>query len=170
MKVALQISGQQRYGAYWPQLLSTLEQFDHDIFIHNWEGPRDETQLRTIVGQHAMIQLEPQIQFEVPKEWRKTDPEPYGSPIFNLMSMTYGIQAANKLRQASGNNYDIVIRARSDHRIILPDPLEMAPNTIEVGRRPYYLRTGTARVQDQFAIATPAMMDVYAEQHDQMWN
>jgi hypothetical protein len=166
MRIALQISGQQRYGDFFPQLLSAFDGCDLDIFVHNWSGPRSEEELRDLIGPQLVgLAVEPQIAFEVPPEWKKLVPQ--GSSIFNLVSMTYGIREANRLRVESGRDYDAVVRARSDIRLLGPITIPPAP-LIELGKRPYFLPFGKPEIQDQFAIGDPAVMDLYAGLYDHL--
>lgn len=99
MRVAIQISGQQRYGEFFAQFLASMSIFDDiDFFVHHWEGPRSADEIAAIVPNIRSISIEQQKQFEVKPEWSLLHPQ--GSSIFNLMSMTYGIWAANELRRS----------------------------------------------------------------------
>jgi hypothetical protein len=168
MRLALQISGQQRYGDYLPQLLQAFDAYEVDIFVHNWVGPRDESELRKLIGGNVVdIKLEEQVQFVIPPEWKKI--HWCGTTIFNLVSMTYGIREVNRMRQESGNQYDFVVRSRSDVRLVGFQPVSrMTDDIILVGNRPWYLPRERRELQDQFAFGTPAAMDKYCGLYDNL--
>lgn len=169
MRVALQISGQQRYGEYWPEFLKCFSLVDCDVFIHNWDGPRSHRQLEVIAPNVKTVVTEPQKIFHPKKEWTLLHPQ--GSSIFNLMSMTYGMQRVNRMRleyeYTTGIEYDVVIRARSDiklwgwrHMFVVPE------NTVQVGDRPDYLPVGKKEMQDQIAMGRPDVMNYYSDMYD----
>jgi hypothetical protein len=167
--IALQISGQQRYGKYFPQLLEAFDGFDVDIYIHNWTGIYVEQDIVRAYPDVYDIVIEDQIQFDIPKDWKKMIPEPYGSPIFNLVSMCYGIYQANLLRIKSGIKYDYVARARSDIRLVgFRSDYWASQNVIDVGIRPHFLPVGRPEIQDQFAIGTPETMNIYSELYNNL--
>ncbi len=175
MKVAVQISGRQRYGKYFGEFQNTLATTfgSVDYFIHNWHDQRMTSDIiKLIQFPHNVkdVQLEPQKPFFVDPKWL----HPYGN-VFNVISMIYGVQQVNEMRKAyeetSGTKYDLVIRARSDIKVAdFPiDPtwiMSQPDNTVFVGIRPHYLPAHLEEVQDQIAIGKPAAMDIYASMYD----
>lgn len=174
MKIAVQLSGQQRYGSHFPQFVDSLKHFSQvDYFVHHWDGPRTEQELKDLIPNVVAIKTEPQIKFEPDPKW--TLLYSVGSSIFNLMSMCYGIKEANALRtqyeQETGTQYDLVIRIRPDLRLTnLPQYTSWfetkAENTLLVGERPHYLPVGRPEIQDQIAIGTPDEINRYATLYD----
>ena len=173
MRVAVQISGQQRYGEFFPHFAESMNVFGSvDFFFHHWDGPRTNDEISALVPtNHAVraIKSEPQIEFQINPEWKMLIP--VGSSIFNLVSMTYGIQEANKLRleyeKAAGAEYDLVIRARPDIRLVdFPSDstwlAQMPERTVFVGKRPHYLPAHKPEIQDQVAIGRADTMNIYS--------
>lgn len=178
VKVALQISGMQRYGLYFPYLLQALHRAygSVDIFAHHWEGPYSLDEIREKCGPERLraLQIEPRREFPIDPAWKV---RPEQTPIYNVVSMVASIKAANDLRRMhealTGEHYDLAIRARSD---ILLDNMPLDPawalavpeGTIRLGARPEYLRDMPLAVQDQIAFARPADMDRYSELYDNL--
>jgi len=173
MKVALQISGQQRYSDYFAELLESFKVFpDLDVFFHHWHGPRDESVIRSLVhhGQVRSIKIEPQINFQPPLDWQ---PVPHTITIFNMMSAAYSIKAVNQLRldyeKETGTTYDLVIRARADIRMIcLPQDISWYDR---IGRMMLFLPArgnilGENQINDQFAMGKPETINLYAQLFD----
>lgn len=175
MKVAVQISGRQRYGTYFAEFQNALATTfgPVDFFIHNWSDKRSAAEITNLVQfphKVAKIEVVPQIPFFIDPKWDRA----HGT-AFNVVSMLYGIQAVNKLRHdyqtETGAAYDLVIRARSDIKLVgFPvDPTWLTADDdlqVYVGKRPHYLPKNLPEVQDQFAIGRPEAMDVYANMYD----
>lgn len=172
IRVALQISGMQRYGAFFPDFLATLNRVygPVDVYLHQWAGPYTAAALAQRCGGNPVMDLviEEARAFEIDPRWRTPAG---GTPVHNITSMCWGIHAVNEQRrekEARTAPYDLVIRARSDIRLIdFPsDPawaLDVPPGTIRIGVRPGYLAQWPVAVQDQIAFGRPADMDRYAE-------
>lgn len=177
MKAALQISGQQRYGNFFPEFLKTLSAaFDEiDVFVHNWEGPNDAVTLGKKIAVQLptncalrKVQIDPQRMFVFLPHWKRhPGASNDGGPeqvMFRLISQLYGINNVNAIRQrwqkSTGVKYDRVIRARSDFKIE-GDLKFDDPMTIYTGAPKIPLQNHM--MQDQFAIGSPEDMDVYAD-------
>ena len=174
MRVAVQISGRQRYGKYFGDFQTTMATTfgSVDYFIHNWSDSRSADELKVLVQfphNAKTIVVEPQKPFFVDPKWL----HPYGN-VFNVISMIYGVQQVNEQRKAyeaeNGFQYDLIVRARSDIKATeFPvDPawiMDQPDNKIFVGIRPHYLPESLAEVQDQVAFGKPAAMDIYASMY-----
>lgn len=171
MKVAVHISGQQRYGENIGHFLRDMAVYDEvDLYLWHWDGPRDAGQLASMVEAKcpsnvriAGIELQPQIDFKPHPDWKLLIW--CGSSIFNLMSMTYAIRECDRMRTG---DYDLVVRSRPDMRLHNFKPPTIGPKLVSVGLRPHYLPAGSLEIQDQFAIGTPEDMAVYAKLYDQL--
>jgi hypothetical protein len=182
MKAALQISGQQRYGNFFREFLTTLSgSFDQiDVFVHNWSGPNNMVALSKLIQGELpkkcklqVVHIQPQINFEIKPEWsRHPGASNDGGPqavIFRLISQIYGIWAANKLRtdwqKTHDVQYDRVIRGRTDFKIE-GTPKFDDPNIIYTGAPRIALQH--QMMQDQFACGSPEKMDIYADMYNQL--
>jgi hypothetical protein len=168
----------QRYGAFFPDLLASLNKIygPVDLFLHQWEGPYTAEQITSKCGTNPVraLKIEPRREFEIDPRWYA---DPRDTPIYNVVSMCYGIQEANRLRHAyedqTGERYYLVIRARSDIRLhnLPPDPAwarSFPERTICLGVRPNYLKIYPVAVQDQIAIGRPEDMDRYARLYENL--
>jgi hypothetical protein len=177
MKLAVQLSGQQRYGSYLKNILDVLNVFDHvDIFAHHWDVPRSKDDLEFFIRDSITsdkmflqtLEVEKQIQFFINPNWRT-----HGHPIFGIMSMTYSIWKSNFLRRqyerTTGIQYDLVMRVRPDIQIHnFPQNKEwfekINENAVYVGRRTSNIAPHiNSTIQDQIAIAKPSTMNTYSE-------
>ena len=174
MRVALEISGMQRYGAFFPDMLKTLNGVfgPVDLFVHHWTGPYTAEQIQEKAGINPIraIQIDSPRSAEelhVNPAWQT---HPDQTPIYNVVSMCVSVTVAAMLRAEYEHNsapYDLAIRARSDIRLVnFPtDPtwaLDVPPGTVRVGARPSYLAGYPIGIQDQFAIGRGADMYRYA--------
>jgi hypothetical protein len=84
----------------------------------------------------------------------------YSSFPYNLLSQFYSTQQSNFLRKLSLNNYDAVIRLRSDLQFDQKvDIDEFDLNSVNVIDSPGH--SGQLSVNDHFAISKPEIMDIY---------
>lgn len=167
MKLALCLSGQPRslkraFNYINHNLLSCN---DVDVFIHTWK-PEDYDSFCRL---YAEIQ-----RFYKPKKFIISDPianvgqniiVPNEShPAHGVVSMFYSIMKSNDLRiqheLETGTSYDYVIRSRFDFA------LNVAINYHTLKRDKLYIskdvEEGNSLFNDQFAIASPNLMNVYA--------
>jgi hypothetical protein len=90
-----------------------LDVADTDVFIHNWQPTLSGT--INELYKPVLTKYEEQIDFEAMAHSRHLDrlPNPPRKPS-TIYSHFYSIQEAFKLCYASGNKYDVVIKARFD--------------------------------------------------------
>ena len=181
MKVAVQLSGQQRYGDYLQILFHAMRVFDQiDIFAHHWAEPRSQQEVESLLrgikthpnAKIGKVEVEPQVDFEIKPHWKT-----HGHPIFNIMSMVYSIKQANLLRTTyeheHGETYDLVIRARPDIGLFeFPQDQTwfsaIQEGVIYVGRRPFNIMSNPKAIQDQVAIARPSTMNIYSQLYSRL--
>ena len=179
-RLALEVSGQARFGDYFPDQLRTLSgTFDHiDVYVWVWKykdgfdlGSYMANAVRDLpnVSIKALV-LADQIDFVPAPGWQLLIW--CGSPIKNMMSMTYAIKQCAFIRQQVTEPYDLVMRTRPDLKLeYLSEAVLKAVDgqSVFVGDRPIYLidrsQCGPAwphTLQDQVAIGAPVVMDRYA--------
>lgn len=184
MKIAICLSGHlRRFEATASSLLSQVKaDHDCDIFIHTWDRMGYSSAYKTDFIQDITLKYSPRITHhyhpkkiiiedsmfveELKRQGDQYAPHLRGVPkhVGHMASMFYKIYAANELRKQyeveSGIKYDWIIRSRTDllfhEKINFPE--DKSPSNIYI---PKHL-SGVNWLCDQFAIATPDAMDLYA--------
>lgn len=118
-------------------------------------------------NQIATLQIEEIPKFDSSKRYNFI---PTANPL-SVWTMYYGIKQVNLLRNQSNVDYDLVIRTRPDvsiNRVIFLDLakifLKLRPRIIMPDNARYGF--GNHFVNDQFAIALPDVMNIYASTID----
>ena len=168
LKLALCLSGQARsiFEAHKYVKKNLLDVFDVDVFVHTWKPQGGITQLKIFEDVNFIYEpIYNAYDYPLPENTNSDMMVPNASHPANFCtSMFYSIYKANDLRvryQILKNiKYDFVIRSRFD--LALNKVIDF--NSLEKGK--IYVSKDTdgpnPLLNDQFAIADPDTMNVYA--------
>jgi hypothetical protein len=148
LKVALCLSGQPRFHngeSYNSLKREIIDKYNTDTFIHCWVSKNQnfvypfatwstikELKISTNIVEDLKKLYNPvSILKEEPREFSVLNNDNYLSN--NMPSMFYSLKKADELRQRYNENYDFVIRARTDTLLnSLPDLNNLDKNTIYI--------------------------------------
>ncbi len=166
MKLALCLSGQPRSYAKAFEYIkrNLLDHYDVDVFIHSWKSKTNQVQLFEYIGRlygPVTIFFDPELSSNINSDMHVPNAS---HPANFCTSMFYSIYRANdfRIRHQTLNDvkYDYVIRSRFD--FALNKVIDFG--TLEKGK--VYISKDTdgpnPLLNDQFAIADPDTMNVYA--------
>ena len=167
MRIAVLLPGFPRNYAVAKESLRVpyLEKHQCDFFIHSWHYPDKFPEAKYMEAlslfNPTKILIEKQIVFDT-----STQRDQWGLLVQNTISQFYSVYRANQLKcehEAVNNfKYDLVIRMRTDLRIVRPIPAEeVQPNVIGMYQWTQ-LGFGHMGLSDVFAIGSSKLMDVYA--------
>ena len=187
MKTAILISGQPRFTREFDDFLDHLKNYDElDFFFYIWKAKHDDHKLiprswpvdkesvrdkiiNTLPANCNLVALEVNDppEYVIPSTIQRN---PWTNP-FNVWNNYYALKQVNMLKEQSGVDYDVVIRARGDIGLATPIDLRSVntylksnPNTII---SPDNLRNGLGvSLNDCLAIGTSDAMSIYANAVD----
>jgi hypothetical protein len=187
MKTAILISGQPRFTREFDEFLAHLKNYDElDFFFYIWTAnhndhkliprswPVDKESVRNKIVNTLpancnvmAVEVNNPPAYSVPKTIQTN---PWTNP-FNVWNNYYALKQVNLLREQSGVDYDLVIRARGDIGLITPVDLTAVYNYLVSAANtiisPDNLRNGIGcSLNDCLAIGTSDTMSVYANAID----